>query len=103
MEVTASVTDERPRPWSRRSPRALRPGMLAGAHVRCGSRGWRRRLPLHANALAATFRRDAPARCGAFGDERRIVAGGAFADERRGVAGDAGPFREAGARTDDAF
>jgi hypothetical protein len=31
--------------------------------------------PLHASALIATFHRDAPARCGAFGDERRVVVG----------------------------
>ena len=31
--------------------------------------------PLHTGALIATFRCAAPARCGAFADERRIVAG----------------------------
>ena len=31
--------------------------------------------PLHTGALIATFRCDAPARCGAFADERRVVAG----------------------------
>jgi hypothetical protein len=33
--------------------------------------------PLRASALIATFRCDAPARCGAFADERRSVAGNA--------------------------
>jgi len=32
-------------------------------------------MPFHAGVPIAAFRRDAPARCGAFADERRIVAG----------------------------
>jgi hypothetical protein len=32
-------------------------------------------IALHTGALVAAFRCDAPARCGAFADERRIVAG----------------------------
>jgi hypothetical protein len=33
-----------------------------------------RRAILHTRVLIATFRCDAPARCGAFADERRVVA-----------------------------
>jgi hypothetical protein len=36
--------------------------------------GARRNAPLHTGALIATFRCAGPARCGAFADERRIVA-----------------------------
>jgi hypothetical protein len=50
---------------SRRSPRAVRCRALARA---TGS-------PLHIGLLIATFRCAAPARCGAFVDVRRIVAG----------------------------
>jgi hypothetical protein len=40
-------------------------------------------------ALIATFRRAAPARCGAFADERRVVAGdgGDWAQTRNGHSG----------------
>ena len=56
-----------------------------------------------------TFRRAAPARCGAFADERRIVAGdeGGRVRHRRAcaslVASFAAGVREAGARTDNAL
>jgi len=41
-----------------------------------GSRGWRAKIIRSSHRwLIATFHRDAPARCGAFGVERRIVAG----------------------------
>jgi hypothetical protein len=46
--------------------------------VRSGSRGWTRRVDeraLDTCALIATFRCAAPGRCGAFGDERRVVGG----------------------------
>jgi hypothetical protein len=41
--------------------------------------------PFHTAAIIATFHRDAPARCGALADERRVVAGdeGQSADAKR--------------------
>ena len=96
----AACTDERARPGSRRSPRALRCGMsavaaatarrasVASAHrkwpptgVRLppfdpgSSRRWSGLLAVPAGVLIATFRCAAPARCGAFVDERCIAAG----------------------------
>jgi len=62
IPVGRQVVDERARPWSRRSPRAL--AKLALARI----------APLHAGVRIATFSCAAPARCGAFADERRVVA-----------------------------
>jgi hypothetical protein len=62
--------------------------------VRSGSRGWRSngRRPPHTGVLIATFRCDAPARCGAFADEWRIVATAGGAQNTGGE--ERGPSRE---------
>jgi len=93
MKAAECVIDERTRPRSRRSPRALRFGTMAGDKGGCAQhetlmpsiravrlRGChkdrvRRIAARHTDALIATFRRAAPARCGAFVEKRRIVAG----------------------------
>ena len=56
--------DERARPWLRRSPRVLR-----GLELELIA-------TLQAGRLIATFRRAAPAHCGAFADERCSAGGG---------------------------
>jgi hypothetical protein len=71
--VERYVIDQRARPWSRRSPRAVRCGTWAVRFARL-------ELELD-NALfapgvrIASSNRDMPPRCGAFADERRVVAG----------------------------
>jgi len=72
-KAAAVVIDERARPWSRLSPRALR-RRQALRHARLEPE---RMTALHTGALVATFRCAAPARCGAFVDERRVAAGDA--------------------------
>jgi len=66
-------TDERARPWSRRSPRAS--GFGRWRALRYPKLERERIAPCRPGFLIATFRCVAPARCGAFADERRIVAG----------------------------
>jgi len=66
-------TDARAPPWSRSSPRALRCGTSAGGTVH-EARDRMDNRPLHTGALIATFRCAAPAHCGAFADEGRVVA-----------------------------
>ena len=63
--------------------------------------------PFCTGALIATFRCDAPARCGACADERRVMGGDVGGRVYRGactplVAPFAGGVPQAGARTDDA-
>jgi hypothetical protein len=62
-EADACIINELARSWSRRSPRAF----AVPEFERIGV--------LHTAALIAAFRRALPTRCGAFADERRIVAG----------------------------
>jgi hypothetical protein len=56
---------------------------LAVPAVRSGSRGALERIASHTGVPIATFRRDAPARCGAFADGRRSVVGRRDANSKR--------------------
>jgi hypothetical protein len=59
ITLPGTIIPERARPWSRGSPRALQAGARTNDRT---------------TVLIATLRCHAPARCGAFDHERRVVA-----------------------------